>query len=91
MPIVFRKMPFFVYVGHGIIHRDSICFSLKSAFGKRYGAPTVKSLNKFMVSIYRRTRLLPAERVVHLNAVRTHSLSPYTSATGFLLGDDAVL
>ena len=58
MPISFPKInDVFVYLGHGIIHRDLILSIAEVSFRVRYGAPHVRSLRNFKVNLYRRTPL----------------------------------
>ena len=44
----------FVYLSHGISHRDAIWVFAEVSFRVRYGAPYASSLSKFMVNLYRR-------------------------------------
>ena len=54
MPILLRKMFFFIFLGHGIINRNAILFWLNSevSFRVGYGAPKVRSLRKNRVPLW---------------------------------------
>ena len=45
----------FVYLGHGIVHRDAIRFFAGVSFRVRYGAHRVRNLRNFRVNHHRRT------------------------------------
>ena len=48
-----------VYMGHGIIHRDSIWFFVEVSFRESCGAPQARSPRKNRVNLFRRKSLRP--------------------------------